>query len=206
MQAACATGLSPLGCRSRFICTSAVAPPLAQRTHINTASFSGRTDAEATQWREPRGCGLPRQQQRGIACGALDPSHLSNHLDSLDAAAQMVQHGGLHNFALDQLAYIVDHLPLAYERVTLPCSSMNCGDVIYRRCAKHAQCWLCKLSRNFLQLVTVANYQPCLIRQHQPFSSVIFVSALEIAHRILQCSTAGSSLRPVVVVVFLQHP
>jgi len=132
MQVACATGLSPLGCRSRSICTSAVAPPLSQRTHINTASFSGRTDAEANQWREPRGCGLLRQQQRSIACGALDPSHLSNHLDSLHAAAQTVQHGGLHSFALDQLAYIVDHMPLAYERVTLPCSSMNCGDVIYR--------------------------------------------------------------------------
>lgn len=199
MQVACATGLSPLGCRSRSICTSAVAPPLSQRTHINTASFSGRTDAEANQWREPRGCGLLRQQQRSIACGALDPSHLSNHLDSLHAAAQTVQHGGLHSFALDQLAYIVDHMPLAYERVTLPCSSMNCGDVIYRRCAKHALCWLCRLTRS---VATDFCRQSSVI----PHRSSLYPHRRLHARRMLQCSTAGSSPRPVMVVVFLQHP
>ena len=34
---------------------------------------------------------------------------------------------------LHQLSDLAQHLSLAYERVTLPCSSMNCGDVIYRR-------------------------------------------------------------------------
>ena len=33
------------------------------------------------------------------------------------------------------LSAAAQHLSLAYERVTLPCSSMNCGDAIYRRCA-----------------------------------------------------------------------
>jgi hypothetical protein len=28
---------------------------------------------------------------------------------------------------------LIEQLPLAYERVALPCSTMNCGDVIYRR-------------------------------------------------------------------------
>lgn len=36
---------------------------------------------------------------------------------------------------LHQLSDLAQHLSLAYERVTLPCSSMNCGDVIYRRYA-----------------------------------------------------------------------
>lgn len=30
---------------------------------------------------------------------------------------------------------IVQHAPLAYERVVGACSSMNCGDMLYRRCA-----------------------------------------------------------------------
>lgn len=71
----------------------------------------------------------------------MDPSHLSGHLEALDAAAQLLPHGALHNVSMDQLAHVADHLSLAYERVTLPCSSMNCGDVIYRRCALcHMRC------------------------------------------------------------------
>ena len=34
----------------------------------------------------------------------------------------------------DMLPAVLDHLSMAYERVTLPCSAMNCGDAIYRRC------------------------------------------------------------------------
>jgi hypothetical protein len=30
---------------------------------------------------------------------------------------------------------IIHHAPLAYEPVAAPCSLMNCGDAIYRRCA-----------------------------------------------------------------------
>lgn len=30
---------------------------------------------------------------------------------------------------------VVQHAPLAYERVVGACSSINCGDMLYRRCA-----------------------------------------------------------------------
>ena len=33
----------------------------------------------------------------------------------------------------DLLPQILHHASLAYERVTLPCSAMNCGDVVYKR-------------------------------------------------------------------------
>lgn len=36
--------------------------------------------------------------------------------------------------AVDALASLLHHAPLAYEPVAAPCSLMNCGDVIYRRC------------------------------------------------------------------------
>ena len=44
-------------------------------------------------------------------------------------AQQTADH--LHTL-VPQLAH---HLTLAYERVTLPCSAMNCGDIIHKRCA-----------------------------------------------------------------------
>lgn len=34
---------------------------------------------------------------------------------------------------IQQLSHAAEHLPLAYERVVLPCSAMNCGDIIHRR-------------------------------------------------------------------------
>lgn len=37
--------------------------------------------------------------------------------------------------ALDAINSLVHHAPLAYERVVYPCSTMNCGDAVYRRCA-----------------------------------------------------------------------
>lgn len=37
----------------------------------------------------------------------------------------------LHDF----LPQLLDHVSMAYERVTLPCSAMNCGDMIHKRCA-----------------------------------------------------------------------
>eukprot|EP01025_Chloroclados_australasicus_P025117 TRINITY_DN2509_c0_g2_i1.p1 TRINITY_DN2509_c0_g2~~TRINITY_DN2509_c0_g2_i1.p1 ORF type:complete len:637 (-),score=76.78 TRINITY_DN2509_c0_g2_i1:453-2249(-) len=41
---------------------------------------------------------------------------------------------GIHldQHALDLFTNIADHVTLAYERVALPCSSMKCGDMIYR--------------------------------------------------------------------------
>lgn len=40
--------------------------------------------------------------------------------------------------ALDGVAHswAAEHLALLYERVTLPCSSINCGDIVYRRCRR----------------------------------------------------------------------
>lgn len=40
----------------------------------------------------------------------------------------------VHLGALAQLHDLAQHLPLAYERVVYPCSSVNCGDMLYRRC------------------------------------------------------------------------
>ena len=33
----------------------------------------------------------------------------------------------------DLLPPLIDHLSMAYERVTLPCHSMGCGDYVHRR-------------------------------------------------------------------------
>lgn len=33
----------------------------------------------------------------------------------------------------DLLPQLLDHVSMAYERVTLPCSAMNCGDMIHKR-------------------------------------------------------------------------
>ena len=33
----------------------------------------------------------------------------------------------------DLLPQLLDHVSMAYERVTLPCSAMNCGDIIHKR-------------------------------------------------------------------------
>jgi hypothetical protein len=51
------------------------------------------------------------------------------------AAEQLSQldHQALLTDGHSALLDAAQHLSLAYERVTLPCSSMNCGDAIYRR-------------------------------------------------------------------------
>jgi hypothetical protein len=54
-------------------------------------------------------------RRRGGAAAALPPE-----LASVDVA-----HAAAH---------LLHHLPLAYEPVAAPCSLMNCGDVIHRRC------------------------------------------------------------------------
>lgn len=41
---------------------------------------------------------------------------------------------------VEQLSTVAQHAPLAYEPVALPCSLMNCGDVVHRRCASSAEC------------------------------------------------------------------
>lgn len=71
------------------------------------------------------------RQRRGAQCSALDPAAA----DALHAAAASLPHAMLSHGAISQLSEMSQHLSLAYERVTLPCSSMNCGDAIYRRCA-----------------------------------------------------------------------
>jgi hypothetical protein len=73
-----------------------------------------------------KACG---SQQRTVSCNAFDPS-LSH---AVDVAASVLPNAALHGHLLDQLANLSQHLSLAYERVALPCSTMNCGDAIYRR-------------------------------------------------------------------------
>jgi serine/threonine protein kinase len=63
-----------------------------------------------------------------VHCHALDPAAA----DALHAAASAVPHGMISHDFVSQLSELSQHLSLAYERVTLPCSSMNCGDAIYR--------------------------------------------------------------------------
>lgn len=41
----------------------------------------------------------------------------------------------LHGDVASMATQLLHHLPLAYEPVAAPCSLMNCGDAIYRRCA-----------------------------------------------------------------------
>lgn len=67
----------------------------------------------------------------GVPCRALDPSAMH----AIDVAASILPHGALHGQFLEQLAGLSQHMSLAYERVALPCSTMNCGDMIYRRCS-----------------------------------------------------------------------
>ena len=56
-------------------------------------------------------------------------AHVAAHLAQLDHQSVLADgHADLPQF--------VQHMSLAYERVTLPCSSMNCGDAIYRRSAQ----------------------------------------------------------------------
>jgi hypothetical protein len=64
--------------------------------------------------RQPRGCSLravPIESVVDLTAAGLDGllAHLPHHLPN--------------------------HLTLLYERVTLPCSSQNCGDMVYRRSA-----------------------------------------------------------------------
>ena len=49
-------------------------------------------------------------------------AHLSTRTNALplDQAGEALQH-------------VLHTLPMAYERVALPCSQMNCGDMVYRR-------------------------------------------------------------------------
>ena len=101
--------------------------------HASAAAFSGRPDNEAA----PSG-GRPvpvlptRVSRRGRNCApccAVDPAMA----DALHAAAAAGSHSIISSDVAGHLVDITRHLSLAYERVTLPCSSMNCGDVVYRR-------------------------------------------------------------------------
>lgn len=70
-----------------------------------SAGFSGRSLPVQTQKR----C----RRARPLATAAL---HAPEHLQDL-------------------LPPLMDHLFMAYERVTLPCHTMGCGDYVHRRCA-----------------------------------------------------------------------
>jgi hypothetical protein len=55
-----------------------------------------------------------RSQLRVLSSYGIDPAHAS-HL-------------------FDMSSYFAQHASLALERVVYPCSSVNCGDMIYQRC------------------------------------------------------------------------
>ena len=45
-----------------------------------------------------------------------------------------IQSLSLVSGALEPLVNLAQRTPLALERVVYPCHSMNCGDIIYKRC------------------------------------------------------------------------
>ena len=114
----------------------------------------------------PCRCHVPRMHlsdRRSVACQALSsqrnalfsslappqqrrpPSSLhALPADSLADAAQQLaslDHSAIASGAHSAVADLAQHLSLAYERVTLPCSSMNCGDAIYRRFVRNSHRW-----------------------------------------------------------------
>lgn len=106
------------------------APALRTQPPAGPAGISGRSDSQAGPASAAAPC-LPRhRQRRGVPCRALDLAAA----DALHAAVSSMPHGAISQSLLRQLSELSPHLSLAYERVTLPCSSMNCGDAIYRRC------------------------------------------------------------------------
>ena len=48
-----------------------------------------------------------------------------------------VAHDMLGSYFQTHATELVNALHFAYERVTLPCSSVICGDMIYRRCLEY---------------------------------------------------------------------
>ena len=73
----------------------------------------------------------PRRQRPPSSLHALPADSVADAVQQLAS----LDHSALSSGAHSALADVAQHLSLAYERVTLPCSSMNCGDAIYRRFA-----------------------------------------------------------------------
>lgn len=91
---------------SSTVCSCSYAPSSISRKHLANQSYT----VLHTCGRSSRRQGRRRQALRSVA--ALSPDQLH-----------------------DLLPQLLHHASLAYERVTLPCSAMNCGDVVYKRSA-----------------------------------------------------------------------
>jgi len=115
--------------------------------HNPTISHVSRTHASA-----PRAsCSDFRRSHQNVAFSihaAPQRQRPPTSLNALpiDGATEAVQqlvsldHAHVVSGAYSALAEVAQHASLAYERVTLPCSSMNCGDAIYRRSAPPTDC------------------------------------------------------------------
>jgi hypothetical protein len=67
-----------------------------------------------------------RRQERWAQALAIDSG-------VLDAVSSLTHYTLPTGSVLDALTSYAHQSPIALERVVYPCSSMNCGDVIYRR-------------------------------------------------------------------------
>ena len=128
--------LLPIGtCRKPAVaaCQSRAGLASVQHNIISAATFTSRADSDAAP-----ACSGPHLLSTRQRCGAR--SGRSIRCQAVDPAAADALHAAVSTLAdtaapalVHQLSDLAQHLSLAYERVTLPCSSMNCGDVIYRR-------------------------------------------------------------------------
>ena len=120
-----------------------------------------RTHASERRW----SCCDHRQSRQSFLSGSPAASRHRRPAGSLnalpvDGVAETVQqiasldHAAVIPGAHSALLEVAQHLSLAYERVTLPCSSMNCGDAIYRR-SVHKQSDIC--SWHLTVMATIAN-------------------------------------------------
>lgn len=79
----------------------------------------------------PAACRCGAASQR--AAPLLPPRRARRRAIAAPAAALLPEHVDAAVSGLNHL------LTLAYEPVVLPCSSMNCGDIVYRRCGPAGQ-------------------------------------------------------------------
>lgn len=93
-----------------------------QHPRLRCVHISGTPPHPAAPYARPH---LPVPRRRaGTICNAASSELLSTWLPLLSTTPDAV--GALHEHARSMLT-------LAYEPIVLPCSSMNCGDMIYRR-------------------------------------------------------------------------
>ena len=88
----------------------------------------------------PSACALVRTATHSAASGRGSPAPFALPQGRFRRCRRRRQHvqkaaAGYADLLHTLAPALADHLVLAYERVVLPCSSINCGDVMHRRLA-----------------------------------------------------------------------